>query len=517
MALFAPGVAQGVLQAQDAMRLQAEQQQAAAQRKQTMDYQSWLMNQAKQQQADQQRYVTGAGRLLTPPPVAPQTPSPGQSSQPMQPPGMQPPAAPPMFSQGQGMGQPQAPQMVAPVMQQTMGQSNPPIPPYRSLNGQPQGMPQPNPQATPPGAPPPVGDTAPKQSPVGMLEQMIAKMDAQGIPPEDRVGVLTQLSPFLKDAASEEMMRMREQGVQITGRLKELEYELKKEKEEREGRKDQRQGDQADTRLAQGQERIDKKNSRAGAGGDTGGANIGTLAAPSETVQNLAADLIAGRKKGDILVSRGKVSASEFDAARNLAMKQLMDSGMDRVSASNALATGASNRVALDMTLRDRVKNKTAVDQYARQVEDQMKLVDDTLASSGLNTPKILNTKINALRSSMSSEQLAALRPVIAGLAREVQKLTTAPTSNAQLHVTATSIYDKIINEDMSIAEARAAMKSLQKEIVISRNQADKTVDVLQDNLKNVDARGEKPAAGGASGGDGKVMSLDEYLKSKGH
>lgn len=461
------------------MRQQAEQQQIMAHRKQQMQYQAWQEEQARTQAAAQLQARQGMGQALSsmypaPPPVQQAAPAPGQNSaQPPSPPSQAPTASP---------GGPPPPGMGG-------------VPPYRTVantQAPPQGQPQ---GQAPQGGPPPV---QPQQPQGGLLERFIGAMRKAGVPPEQWADQLDAAAPAIKMQLNDEMAQVKIQNTQFSQDIKRLQEDLKERQLTALTDYRATTTKQADTRLEQGQERIDKKGGRSGAGSGSGGANIGTPSAPSETVQNLAADLIAGRKKGDILVSRGKVSAAEFDAARNLAMKQLMDGGMDRVSASNALATGASNRVALDMTLRDRIKNKTAVDQYARQVEDQMKLVDDTLASSGLNTPKILNTKINALRSSMSSEQLAALRPVIAGLAREVQKLTTAPTSNAQLHVTATGIYDKIINEDMSIAEARAAMKSLQKEIVISRDQADKTVDVLQNNLKHVDARGDKPAAGGA-------------------
>ena len=46
MPIFAPGVASGILQGQDAMLQQAEQQQLMAQRKQQMQYQAWQEEQA---------------------------------------------------------------------------------------------------------------------------------------------------------------------------------------------------------------------------------------------------------------------------------------------------------------------------------------------------------------------------------------------------------------------------------------------------------------------------------------
>ena len=488
MALFAPGVAQGVLGSWEMDRQRAIDQQAAAQRKQAMDYQAWQIQQAKQQQADQQRYATGAGRLLTPPPVAPQTPSPGQSSQPMQPPGMQPPAAP---------------QMATPGMQQTMGQSKPPIPPYRSLNGQPQGMPQPNPQATPPGPPPPVGDTAPKQSPVGMLEQMIAKMDAQGIPPEDRVGVLTQLSPFLKDAASEEMLRMREQGVQITGRLKELEYELKKEKEEREGRKDQRQGDQTDQRIQIAQQRLQVARQKAASG-----------TAPQSSDLT---DREEARVWYDIFKEKG--TAPQFaigDKAGKSAWRKWVATFAkeDGMTGGDLAAQQGEYKGAVSANRNLEVRRSNV-----EQITGALEKVDANIVplAKKINTSfagEAGNKMLNDLSSKYGdNKELQTLNVLAKTYGREYIKAVTAAGSNAQMLATHKEDADALVNGNMPVNKLIGAIEGMKLDIKAFR---DSMADE-QASVKKVMGAGSGGGQGGASGGDGKVMSLDEYLKSKGH
>ena len=90
MALLPPGVAQGILNAQ-------QQQMADAKNKQAMEYQAWQIEQAKQAQARQTQAQQNYGGVLNaayggmaPPPVAgsqgPQPPAPGQASVPMAPP-----------------------------------------------------------------------------------------------------------------------------------------------------------------------------------------------------------------------------------------------------------------------------------------------------------------------------------------------------------------------------------------------------------------------------------------------
>ena len=434
MALFAPGVAQGVLQAQDAMRQQAEQAQLMAQRKQVMQYQAWQMNQAKQAESDRMRYVQQAGQMLTPPPVAPQTPSPGQSSQPMQPPGMQPPGMQPP-----GMGQPQAPQMVTPGMQQTMGQAKPPIPPYRSLNGQPQGMPQPNPQATPPGAPPPVGDTAPKQSPVGMLEQMIAKMDAQGIPPEDRVGVLTQLSPFLKDAASEELMRMREQGMQMTGQMKELKFLLDQEAEARKGAKDLRQGDQADQRIAQGAERLEllKKKASAGvASGASSGLTDAGMKLAEEFIRN-GLPLPGGWSKQGM--SRGNAILNR------MAEDEAGGAG------SGTVATDRATVKSEGAALTQNTKDVAVIEPYNQMVKTNGNVLKGLAEKATLTGSPWANQSINYLKTHPSSDpdQTKFLAQMLV-FQSEAARVISNPRLVGALTDSARQELQHIVNGDMS-------------------------------------------------------------------
>lgn len=131
MPVFAPGVAQGLIQGLDASRQDEVRRQQLAAQKQAMDFQALQMETARQAQARdlQARQAASAamGGMFAPPPVSqqppPQPPMPGQASVPM---------GPPPTAQGLYGG-------FTPVSQPPQGlpatQSGPPqIPPYQTVD-----------------------------------------------------------------------------------------------------------------------------------------------------------------------------------------------------------------------------------------------------------------------------------------------------------------------------------------------------------------------------------------------
>ena len=493
MALFAPGVAQGALGAMDYQRQSDIDKQLAAQRKQAMEYQAYQMETSRAQEAARLRNAEQAGSLLrAPPPVEPQTPAPGQPSVPMQ----QPPA-PPMFSQGQGMGQQPPPQMATQGMQQAM--QPPPIPPYRSLaQGQGQGMPQPNPQARGDMAPPPVGATgmtppsAPPQSPVGMLEQLIARMDKQGIPDADRVGVLAQLSPIIKESASEQLMQMREQGVQFSQQMKNLELMLKESNLQRLEKKDTTQAGQSQERIDVSKQRLQTAQRKAAAG-----------AAPQATEMNdpEVARIFYDRWKLD---NQSPPFAMGDKAGRNAWLKAVAKFAKeDRLTGGDiAAAQGA---------YKGDISTFRQLDQKLAAIEGQTGALskvdaDITPLFKKLNTSfggQWGNQKINEFTSKFGDNaDLQKLKVLASTYGREYQKAVTGAGSNAQMLATHKEDADALLNGNMPIGMVMGAIEGMKIDVKAMRDSLSDEKNITKSRMGGSDGAGAAAVAGPYSDAD---------------
>ena len=500
MAIFAPGVAQGALGAMEYSRQADIDKQLAAQRKQAMEYQAYQMETSRAQEAARLRNAEQAGALLTPPPPVAQTPSPGQSSQPMQPPGMRPPA-PPMFSQGQGMGQ-QPPQMVTPGAQQAMQPPQPqPIPPYRSLAQQGQGMPQPNPQARgdmqPPGAPPPVGGTpmapaaAPKQSPVGMLEQLIARMDQQGVPAADRIGVLAQLSPIVKENANEQLLQMREKGIEMTAQMRELKLMLDQEKEMRLAGEGQRRLAQGDKRIELSAQRLQAARQKAASG-----------AAPQSTD---LADREEARVWYDIFKEKGTPPQFAMgDKAGKAAWRKWVATFAkeDGMSGGDIAAEqgGYKGAVSANRNLEVRRTN-------VEQITGALEKVDSTIVplAKKINTSfagEAGNRVLNDLSSKYGdNRELQQLNVLAKTYGREYIKAVTAAGSNAQMLATHKEDADALVNGNMPVNKLLGAIDGMKLDIKAFR-------DSMADEQKRVKANmGGTGSGAAATGQDAEAIA----------
>ena len=502
MAIFAPGVAQGALGAMEYSRQADIDKQLAAQRKQAMEYQAYQMETSRAQEAARLRNAEQAGALLTPPPPVAQTPSPGQSSQPMQPPGMRPPA-PPMFSQGQGMGQ-QPPQMVTPGAQQAMQPPQPqPIPPYRSLAQQGQGMPQPNPQARgdmqPPGAPPPVGGTpmapaaAPKQSPVGMLEQLIARMDQQGVPAADRIGVLAQLSPIIKENANEQLLQMREKGIEMTAQMRELKLMLDQEKEMRLAGEGQRRLAQGDKRIELSSQRLQVARQKAAAGAapqatEMSDPEVARIFYDRWKLDNASPPFAMGDKAGRNAWLKAVAKFAKEDKLRggDIAASQGAYKGdistfrqLDQKLAAIEGQTGALSKVDDKITPLFKKLNNSFGGQWGNQK------INDFTAKYGDNT------------------DLQTLKVLASTYGREYQKAVTGAGSNAQMLATHKEDADAMLNGNMPIGMVMGAIEGMKIDVKAMR-------DSLSDEKNITKSRmGGSDGAGAASTGQWKVERID--------
>ncbi len=77
----------------------------------------------------------------------------------------------------------------------------------------------------------------------------------------------------------------------------------------------------------------------------------------------------------------------------------------------------------------------------------------------------VINARVNDFRVKMGDPGIAALRNMILATAREYIEAVTMPGSNAQLHATAQTTADEMINSNMSVGQIMAAFYAMNQEI----------------------------------------------------
>ena len=498
MPIFAPGTMQGMLDSQGAMRQQAEQQQIMAARKQQMDYQAWQQEQARaesarqlgQQQADVTAWRNYGG---APPPAAAPANSPAPA-----------PAPSTNFAPTASAGSPPPP--------------GNPVPPYRTVANT-----QPPPQGQPQGqgggqmqVPPVQAQQQPQQ---GMtLDGLIASFRKptpeypNGIPEQYWSGLIKERMPMLEYQDRQRAAAIVERKLSDSER-KAAEAEARKAPAMRtriEGDKEvQEQWNpqtQSYDKVGEGPRFARQVAGMGGRATGGGGAPSAGGKASSDKIKQGAASLLAGTPKTQIVSYAGTKSSAEWDAIRAEAFRQLEATGMSTQQAAGVISENGLDRVALGKALTQQAAIVAGTERLSKTVYGQIGLLNDQLEKSGLNTPAILNKPYNKLRKDLSSGDLAEVDVYMAGLAREVQKLNTAVASNAQLHITASQLYDKLINRDMSVGEAKRATDAFKKEMEVVNKASLDTVDELRGNIRDIGS--EKPA-GAAGGGQWSVKRID--------
>jgi len=446
----AQGLNQGIdsAQAQQIRAAELKQYQYALEQKRAAD--------ARALQAQQGAGAT-LGQLMAPPPVSqpsPQPPMPGQPSVP-----------------GSGASS------MAPPKQ---------IPPYQTVQGAGQNaqMAQTAPQG--PMSPPAVGaqPQQPAQASMGQrptVEGVLRIMQANGVPQDQWLPQLEQLKPVFDMANKQE--------------LEELKAQANSYKMQRDQMMDP-------LRMQNLQSMIDKRN-RTGSGGGASGAGGGMGGAGAyeklsadqkQTVDYYAQRSMQGDDTWKTGMSRSKQGAALILAVNErIAQKSLGGGGM---SAGDVISNKAET-AGLNKAIADRTKYSAGVSQASRRVDSQINIVDSLLDKGGLNTPTIINKRVNALRGSLSDKDYSTLNAAMVTLANEVQKLNTAATSNAQLHATTTELYNGILNGNMSIAQIRDQFALIKREAEATTSTAADELNDLKTKLKNVGKSGGSAGSGG--------------------
>ena len=478
MALFAPGVAEGINASMAQQHQYGIDAQMAQQRKQQMDYQAWQIEQQRMQQANQLRI----NQAMQAPP---QAPMPGQPSVPMQPPGQQMPGM---------QGAPQA---------------SPPIPPYRTVAGGQQQPPQA--QQQPQGGPPPVSQIPPP--PPGVTrEQVQQRLEQAGVPWDM---IQQQLDLFDK-----------RQGVQATQQKQALEMqEIQKRlaaptplhapptRNVLQGREEAQMEMQPDGTWKQiGQGPRFAKAAVAPGSGVPASSDFSKLSEKDQrTVDFYAKQSLGGDNSWQVGLARGKVGQQLIQRVKDRIPELAEQTGQ---SAQDVAGTKAEMG-ALTKTLNDRVKYSTAVEQLQGTLTKQADLVESLIAkgASGSGSP-VLNKWLQAGRKATGDPDVRAFNAAITGLSREHQRVLTSPLSNAQLHASAADTADKLINTADTPEAIRATIKVMRTEAANGKKQAQETVNEVKQRIAGL-GKGKSAEAGAQPYSDADKEARYQAWKAK--
>jgi hypothetical protein len=502
MALLPPGVAQGILNAQ-------QQQMADAKNKQAMEYQAWKIEQAKQAQARQTQAQQNYGGVLNaayggmaPPPVAgsqgPQPPAPGQASVPM---------APPVSPNG-GMGgmQGSAPPMAQGIMPGASGgmpTRAPMAPPYQTVQGLAQAQ---APQAggmdiMQPPPMPATNDIGTKPLTVASVVQLLK---AQGVPQEQWYDTMSEMKPLFDEQNKQELLQLKTQ-MDATKMANDV-YKAVLSGENIESliasRGKAGEGKWVTKNVQRGNTIVPVQfNSVTGEereipgemGGGKWNPNTSSTGIPSspEESESAAAQATTGMPINQIIPGYGKNAAAAREKARVGAIKQIMaqNPGMSATDAgielSNRAIDFASNKKAAGM-----VAIKSAgIELSAEKIKEDIKTMDSVLdKASAKYGAKIFNTPVNAIRRQFSDVDLGQLDLATKQVALEYEKaIQGGQMSVAQLHAGAAEDSQKLLNSDMTPNEIRAKLPIMIREL----DNAKKAVGVVKKDLR----------VGGSTGG----------------
>lgn len=507
MPISVPGLLSGFTQGQD----QYQQREIAAQqmaiRKQQAEQQAFEFEQQRAQALRAQQDATVGGKFLMPPPVPQQAPGgpPGQSS------------APPPQQQGPQGGPPPMPQQQAQPPQMSMAPQ--PIPPYRTIKGGPPkagGPPAGMSMAPPPqqgAAPPPVQQA---QTPQGeppkdpgsafqAMAQMLQRMKAENIPEEQQLRVLEQ--PGVKayfgalDKEHVEILKANlEAKAEADRKTKEAMASSLKERE-------LTQKDRTETE----RERHDRAVEGRMAAAQSGGPSIS-----KEGGESAGAMVAEGMPLSQVVSGYGKQASAAREKARDAGIKQIMDD--EKVSAKEAGKILASRQIEYKgrTSAYRAIETRQAGIEYSTEkikndINTMNSVLDKVAAKGGA---KILNMSLNKARSMMSDPDYGVLDLVTQQVGTEYERqLSGGQLSVAQLHAGAQADAHKLLNGDMTVAEIRAKLPIMMREMAGGSKAAGTVKEGLMrrgGNVASGPASFSSEADAAAAAKAGKIKSGDK-------
>ena len=493
MPVFAPGIWQGVNQSMALDQQKAQQARENAWKQQQADMQRTLFEQAQSDRARQRDAQQSIGQSLgamypqAPSPVAP-PPMPGQPSV-------------PMFSQGQGQQMPpQGIQGVAPGMGMSPPQKQP-VPPYRSMaqmtgpgaaQTPQQGMGQPSPMA-----PPPVQTSQP-QGGGDLLGQLVQGFRKDNVPPDQWGDRIEALSPILKLKAQEELDALKAQGMGTNMMVKQLQLALS---EAREADRVRHEG----VMEKQGQDRINLKGKKGAGDGEGVGGGAGK---PLDQKRQDALDDMAWKyiETNNLPYRKGKGGQGDPNTA---IITRAGEIARSLKMSPQELAAQPAQFKANAQALNQNTKSIASIEPFNDMVKKNGQILKDlSAAAKGTGSPWA-NKSLNWLSTHPSSDpaQSKMLGQMLL-FQSEVAKVTQNPNLTGQLTDTARAEVQKVINGEMS-------PETIGQMVDLLSADGDRRVASLYDQQAKL--QGKLTGKGAAPAASSQVMSLDDYLKSKGH
>lgn len=463
----------------------------------------WLQDQQAQDRQQKMQAQTMAGQVLSQLPAqqGPQSPPPGQPSQPMmmppQAPPMQPPAPPPQMgmapptmggpppNMGAGAA-PMPPQgwKPSPVAPSALGGS----PPGAAPQGQP--VPPPSPPggmgAPPPGAQPPgAGGQQPGVIPPQLLSvpNAIEMMKQKGIPPDKMVQVLDQMMPAINASNKEAFDQLRAETAAQAAAAKVYQATIADFRSQEQSRHNEAMEGVAGRRADIADKRADATAAHLARLGTGGGGAAGGGGLTGDAI-----DMAAQQYR-----KTGQLPATYRDAkAREKIMNRAAEQEKEE---SGGTADIAEKRAAFKSDASSLAQRQKFVDtgtQFVKNFQAQADLVDKYMTKGAAGGVPALNKWIQGGRKAVAGDpDVTALDTAIRGMAREHQRIVTGVTSNAQLHASAQETADKLLNVDQAPAQMRATIK-------VMREEADNAVKSGRDEIADIRSRmkgGKAPAA----------------------
>jgi hypothetical protein len=463
MPFLDPGVAAGITEGLGTYQTRQMNEQVMRMRQQEMEQRALQLEQDRMAQAQAQRAREADAALWRQ--RGPMPPPPGQPSAPATPP--QPPG-PPQGMAPAGGGQPMPPMvpsaqagMLVPPQQQ----GPQPIPPYQTVQSAGQQRP---PQMQQPGAPmgpPPVQPQQPPSQGIS-LDSLIGQLQTSGVDPSLWTGVIRSRLPLIQEAD-------RARAAQLA----------------------QRKLDDAESRqppqtrkVIQGEREVQQEwdpKTRTWADIGTGPRFAKQVQTPGstlpaldkETIDFYAKQSLAGDNSWQVGLARGKVGQQLISAVKDRIPQLAKETG---VTAEGAIANKAE-LVATQAALRDRQKFVAASNQFVRNMNSQMDLVEKYIKPGVAGSVPVINKWIQSGRVAMAGDpDVSALDTAIRGLAREHQRIVTGVTSNAQLHASAQATADQLLNRAQTADQMRAVIKVMREEAENARRSGEMEVESLK-------------------------------------
>lgn len=503
MNLFGPGIAQGILQGQQAMRDQADQEQALAAKKQQMEFLRLQNEQQQQAAAATLRNNQYIGQTLAgPPPLQPSAPGQPSVSAPAitpyqtvagasasnAPSGGQPtqPMPPPPLGGPQGLDLSKVPmqQQIQLAKQDPQAFSAGVSDFEKSSQGQP---PAQFGQSDTPAGPPPLQAQV-KEAFSRSPEEVYQRMKAAGVPPEDIGGAMKQYFEQFSGAFAQVHSQALEQAEIKREAQAAADAAYKKTVTERTQTRLEKSAGEKST--------VDSKRL------EIAGQKVAQGAGSAMDREAVGAAMASGQPPRDIVGYTAKAKEYAFSAGIDYFVKY---KGLTPAEAGVELGRVQQEYKATTSTLTAVEKRAVGIEGGIREIKNDIKTLDDNLnrvAAKG--GAKILNVPLNKLREQLSSEEYSQLNLMTTQVATKYERLLNGGIlSVAQLHTGAAEDAKKLLNGDMTPSQIRAIIPIMQTEMDNSLKAQKETKAEL------VRPGGSKPSAAKISKEDQDL--LDKY------